>query len=149
MLINCVVYGGGKRLREIAIREIPEWRSHPECFVWVALQDPSHAELAELQEIFGLHDLAIEDVIQQDQRPKIEEYDGTLFAVVHMVDFDGTQVQVGEVNVFVGPGFALSVRSGSPRRSDSSASATLPATRSNPSRHASPRGSPSTPATCR
>ena len=114
MLINCVVYGEGKRLQEIPIREIPQWRGRPDCFVWVALHDPSHGELVELQEIFGLHDLAIEDVIQRDQRPKIEDYDGTLFAVVHMVDFDGTNVQVGEVNVFVGPGFALSVRSGSP-----------------------------------
>lgn len=115
MLINCVVYGDGRRLREISIQEIHEWRGRPDCFVWVALHDPSHAELAELQEIFGLHDLAIEDVIQRDQRPKIEDYDGTLFAVVHMVDFDGKQVQVGEVNVFVGPGFALSVRNGSQR----------------------------------
>ncbi len=115
VLINCVVYGEGKRLREISIREIPQWRDRPDCFVWVALHDPSHAELAELQEIFGLHDLAIEDVLQRDQRPKIEDYDGTLFFVVHLVDFDGSQVQVGEVNVFVGPGFALSVRSGSDR----------------------------------
>jgi magnesium transporter len=114
VLINCVVYGEGKRLQEIAIRDIPQWRDRPDCFVWVALHDPSHEELAELQQIFGLHDLAIEDVIQRDQRPKIEEYDGTLFAVVHMVDFNGTHVEVGEVNVFVGPGFALSVRSGSP-----------------------------------
>jgi magnesium transporter len=115
VLINCVVYSDGKRLREIGVADIPEWRSRPDCFVWLALHDPMHAELAELQDIFGLHDLAIEDVIQRDQRPKIEEYDGTLFAVVHLVDFDGEQVQVGEVNVFVGQGFALSVRSGSAR----------------------------------
>jgi magnesium transporter len=115
VLINCVVYRNGARLREITVQEIPEWRSQPDCFVWVALHDPTHAEMAHLQEIFGLHDLAIEDVIQQEQRPKIEQYDGTLFAVAHMVELDGEKVQIGEVNVFVGAGFALSVRSGTQR----------------------------------
>jgi magnesium transporter len=114
LLINCVVYEKGHRVRDIPVKDISDWREKPDCFVWVALNEPTQEELAELQEEFGLHDLAIEDVLQQDQRPKIEEYDGSLFVVLHAVSCDGAEVQVGEVNVFVGVDFVLSVRSGTP-----------------------------------
>jgi magnesium transporter len=114
LLINCVVYEKGHRVREIPVSDISEWRGRPHCFVWVALSDPSQQELAELQAEFALHDLAVEDVLQQDQRPKIEEYDGSLFVVLHAVDCQGAEVQVGEVNIFVGSDFVLSVRTGSP-----------------------------------
>ena len=113
MLINCVVYEQGVRLRDIAVKEISQWRGRPDCFVWVALSEATPAEMADLQGEFGLHDLAVEDVLHRDQRPKIEEYDGSLFVVLHAVDCEGPDVQVGEVNVFVGPDFVLSVRSGS------------------------------------
>lgn len=113
LLINCVVYEKGHRVCDIPVKDISEWRRRPDCFVWVALSEATQAELEELQEEFGLHDLAVEDVLQRDQRPKIEEYDGSLFAVLHAVDCDGAKVEVGEVNVFVGADFVLSVRSGS------------------------------------
>jgi magnesium transporter len=114
LLINCVVYEKGHRVRDIPVKDISDWRDKPDCFVWVALNEATQEELAELQEEFGLHDLAIEDVLQQDQRPKIEEYDGSLFVVLHAVSCDAGEVQVGEVNVFVGVDFVLSVRSGTP-----------------------------------
>jgi len=114
LLINCVVYENGHRVRDIPVRDISEWRGKPHSFVWVALNEPTQEELAELQGEFGLHDLAIEDVLHQDQRPKIEEYDGSLFVVLHAVDCDGAKVSVGEVNIFVGSDFVLSVRRGSP-----------------------------------
>ena len=114
MLINCVVYDKGHRVRDIPVREISDWRGKPHCFVWVALAEPTQAELAELQEEFGLHDLAIEDVLQQDQRPKIEEYDASLFVVLHAVACHDARIEVGEVNIFVGGDFVLSVRTGSP-----------------------------------
>lgn len=113
MLINCVVYEQGVRVRDIAVKEISQWRGRPDCFVWVALSEATPAEMADLQGEFGLHDLAVEDVLHRDQRPKIEEYDGTLFVVLHAVDCEGPDVHVGEVNVFVGADFVLSVRSGS------------------------------------
>lgn len=115
MLINCVVYEKGVRLREIPVKDISSWLGKPDCFVWVGLNEPTESELAELQREFTLHDLAVEDVLQRDQRPKIEEYDASLFVVLHVVECKEAEVHVGEVNVFVGKDFVLSVRSGSHR----------------------------------
>ena len=112
MLINCAVYEKGVRIKDIPIREISAWLGKPDCFVWVALSEATQEELGELQQEFGLHDLAVEDVLQRDERPKIEEYDGTLFIVLHVVSCEGADVHVGEVNIFVGADFVLSVRSG-------------------------------------
>src|SRR5262245_20947307 len=61
MLVNCVAYQDGKKLGEITKREIHEYLSRPNCFVWVALRDAGDEELREMQEEFGLHDLAVED----------------------------------------------------------------------------------------
>jgi magnesium transporter len=87
--------------------------SRPGCFVWVALLDASPQELDEMKEEFGLHDLAVEDARHGHQRPKIEEYGDSLFAVLHLLepgDGDAKTINVGEVDVFVGPNYVLSVR---------------------------------------
>ena len=111
MLINCVAYQDGKKLADIATRDISDYVSRPECFVWVALSDPTPEELAEMQEEFGLHALAVEDAHHGHQRPKIEEYGDSLFCVLHSVQFVGEKLNVGEVAIFVGPNYVLSVRS--------------------------------------
>jgi magnesium transporter len=112
MLINCVVYQEGQRLSDIPVEDISHWIEQPDCFVWVALRDASNAELATMQEEFGLHDLAVEDASRGHQRPKVEEYGQTLFVVVQMLELDATdQICVGEVDVFVGRNFVLTVRS--------------------------------------
>lgn len=112
MLINCVAYQQGNKLADIAVSQIGEFLHQPECFVWVALKDASDAELLEMQSQFGLHDLAVEDARHGHQRPKIEEYGDTVFTVMHMVEFTPTdELLVGEVAVFVGRNFVLSVRS--------------------------------------
>jgi magnesium transporter len=78
----------------------------------VALKDPGDDELLEMQREFGLHDLAVEDARHGHQRPKIEEYGDTVFTVMHMVEYSPTdELRVGEVCVFVGHNFVLSVRS--------------------------------------
>ena len=111
MLINCVAYEDGRKLADCAIDDISEYLKRAGCFVWVALLDASASELKKMQEEFGLHDLAVEDAQQGHQRPKIEEYDDSLFAVLHTVALaaDG-EVSVGEVDIFVGANFVLSVR---------------------------------------
>lgn len=111
MLINCSAYQEGAKLRDIPIAAISDYVSQPECFVWVALQGAEPAELQEMQEEFGLHVLAVEDAHNGHQRPKIEEYGDSLFAVMHLVDMQDTQLSVGEVDVFVGKNYVLSVRS--------------------------------------
>ena len=111
MLVNCVAYRDGRRLTDISVSAISDYLAQPDCFVWVALRDASDAELVQMQEEFGLHDLAVEDARHGHQRPKIEEYGDTLFAVLHLVEFSPTdELRLGEVNVFVGHNFILSVR---------------------------------------
>ena len=111
MLINCVAYEDGTKLADCPIDDISEYLLRPGCFVWVALKDATPEELTKMQVEFGLHDLAIEDARHGHQRPKIEEYDDALFAVLQTVEFsaDG-ELDVGEVDVFVGKNFVLSVR---------------------------------------
>ncbi|MBL0149808.1 MAG: magnesium and cobalt transport protein CorA [Ideonella sp.] len=111
MLINCVAYRDGHKLADIPVAEVSDYLAQANCFVWVALRDADTDELAQMQEEFGLHDLAVEDARHGHQRPKIEEYGETLFAVLHLVEFSPTdELRVGEVNVFVGRNFVLSVR---------------------------------------
>lgn len=68
-----------------------------------------------VQDELGLHPLAVEDASTGHQRPKIEEYGDSLFAVMHLVDiaYDGS-LNVGEIDVFVGPSAVLSVRNRQP-----------------------------------
>lgn len=111
MLINCAAYQDGRKLADIDIDAISDYVSKPECFVWVALKDPTPAELELMGEEFGLHELALEDARKGHQRPKIEEYGDSLFAVLHTVEFDKDgEFNVGELNVFVGPNYVLSIR---------------------------------------
>jgi magnesium transporter len=110
MLINCAAYQDGKKLGDIRKEEIHEYLGRPGCFVWVALKDATPEELAEMQREFGLHELAVEDARHGHQRPKLEEYGDSLFAVVHTVEAVGEELKVGEMNIFVGTNYVLSVR---------------------------------------
>ena len=110
MLINCVAYQDGKKLRDIAIEEISDYVVKPDCFVWVALQDACPAELLKMQEEFGLHPLAVEDAQHGHQRPKIDEFGDSVFAVMQLIEQQGEELNVGEVDVFVGANYILSVR---------------------------------------
>ncbi|MDP1612935.1 MAG: magnesium/cobalt transporter CorA [Sulfuritalea sp.] len=110
MLINCVAYQDGRKLADIDIEAISDYLEKPGCFVWVALRDASDAELEKMREEFALHPLAVEDAHKGHQRPKIEEYGESLFAVVHLLEQQHGEIEVGEVDIFVGHNFVLSVR---------------------------------------
>lgn len=111
MLLNCVAYQEGKKLSDIPVERISEVLHTPGTFVWVAMRDPDQAEMEAMRREFGLHELAVEDALRGHQRPKIEEYGDSLFAIIQLVDIDGGELSVGEVAVFVGPNYVLSVRS--------------------------------------
>ncbi len=114
MLVNCVAYQNGRKLGDIPVEDISEYVKRPDCFVWVALFEPSNAELDQMAEEFGLHPLAVEDARKGHQRPKIEEYQDSLFAVVHTVERapegEDEPLRVGEVAMFVGRNYLLTVR---------------------------------------
>jgi magnesium transporter len=110
MLINCVAYQDGRKLADVDIDAISDYVARPDCFVWVALKDPTADELARMGDEFGLHELALEDAHSGHQRPKIEEYGDSLFAVLHTIERDGDEFQIGELSLFVGPNYVLSIR---------------------------------------
>ena len=68
-----------------------------------------------MREDFGLHQLAVEDARHGHQRPKIEEYGDSLFAVLHTVELCDNDLSVGEVDIFVGPNYVLATRVGAER----------------------------------
>ncbi|MEZ5286600.1 MAG: magnesium/cobalt transporter CorA [Vicinamibacterales bacterium] len=110
MLINCVAYENGRKVADIPLQEIRAHLTGPSSFVWVALKDPDDEELQSVENEFGLHELAVEDARHGHQRPKLDEYGSSLFVVLHVVErADGELVQ-GEVAIFVGPGYIVSVR---------------------------------------
>ena len=111
MLVSCVAYADGRKLADIKPDEISEYLSRPECFVWVGLKDPGPGELAAMQHEFDLHELAVEDARHGHQRPKIEEYGESMFAVLHMIESEGAELVVGELDIFAGRNYILSVRS--------------------------------------
>jgi magnesium transporter len=111
MLINCVAYQEGRKVAEIDRRQIREYLARSGTFVWVALKDPTEAELEEMREEFGLHELAVEDASHGHQRPKVEEYGDSLFVVMTTIELTPTdELKLGEVNVFVGRNYILSIR---------------------------------------
>ena len=110
MLINCAAYKRGKKLADIALADIRQYTVQPDCFVWVAFKDPEAEELAAIQDEFDLHELAVEDAQHGHQRPKIDEYGAALFVVLQMVETVDKELVTGEVAIFVGHNYVVSVR---------------------------------------
>jgi magnesium transporter len=113
MLVNCIAYGrDGRKLRDIALDEISEYLKDTDAFVWVGLHEPDEPLLEKLQEEFGLHDLAIEDAHNAHQRPKIEQYDDSLFIAVHTAQVLAGKIEFGETHMFLGRNYFVTVRHG-------------------------------------
>ncbi len=109
MLINCASYQNGKKIADIAIERISDHIADKDSFVWVALRDPTVDEIAKMKEEFDLHPLAVEDALLGHQRPKIEEYGNSLFAVIQVLKYD-EDISVGELDIFAASDYVLSVR---------------------------------------
>lgn len=110
MLVNCVLYENGEKVADLPVDDVKEYPKGPGSFVWVALRDPDDRELDHVQQKFGLHELAVEDARNGHQRPKLEEYGSSLFVVLHVIERSGDELTQGEVAIFVGPGYIVSVR---------------------------------------
>ncbi|MES2537452.1 MAG: magnesium/cobalt transporter CorA [Pseudomonadota bacterium] len=112
-VINCAVYRQGSKLRDIGVSEISEVLQQPDTFVWVGLLEPSVELMRQMQQEFGLHELAVEDAQIAHQRPKLEEYGDTLFLVLQTAEMHRTKIHLGETHIFLGPRFVVTVRHGS------------------------------------
>ena len=88
----------------------------PGDFLWIGLKNPTQAEFDEVDDELQLHPLAVEDAINGRQRAKIELYDSTVFVVLkplHYLD-ETSDIETGELMVFVGDRFVVTVRRGEP-----------------------------------
>jgi magnesium transporter len=118
-LINNAVYVEGERLQPMSLADtfdvLREERDKPgRDLAWIGLLAPAEAELAELAAEFGLHQLAVDDAVMAHQRPKLERYDATLFAVLRTVWHEAgrDELDFGELHIFMGPDFVITVRHG-------------------------------------
>ncbi|WP_405816360.1 magnesium and cobalt transport protein CorA [Streptomyces sp. NBC_01390] len=121
-VVNCVIYREGVRQPTAPTVEesVARVRKHNRGFVWLGLHEPSETEFARVAELFGLHPLAVEDAVQAHQRPKVERYGDVLFSVFKTVCYveheeltaTSEVVTTGEIMVFAGPDFVVTVRHG-------------------------------------
>jgi magnesium transporter len=120
-VVNWALYVGGRRAPVDSYPEAVIRARRGEGFVWVGLHEPQADDIAGVQQDFGLHPLAVEDAVHAHQRPKLDRYDGMLFAVFKTVRYVPHEeitetseiVDTGEVMLFVGTNFVVTVRHGS------------------------------------
>ena len=116
MIVDCALYRDGRRTEET--RNLPRLvaaaKADPRAFIWMGLLEPTERDLLGVGRLFGLHHLAIEDAVGQHQRPKVEGYGDHIFLVLRALTYDDatSQVETGEIAVFVGQTFVVTVRHG-------------------------------------
>ena len=115
MIIDCAVYEDGRRRDgALPLEEASEAGRQENAFVWIGLHEPTEEEFESIRREFDLHELAVEDAIKAHQRPKLEVYGDSLFVVLRTVRFipETDTTEFGEILLFIGPGFIISVRHG-------------------------------------
>jgi magnesium transporter len=117
MIVDCAHYRDGLRQHtgKMAPEQAAEICKNDSGFIWLGMVEPSPEELTKVQDTFGLHELAVEDAQSFHLRPKVETYEGGVTFVVlrtaRYVD-ELEEVEFGEVSIFIGPGFIITVRQG-------------------------------------
>jgi len=113
MIVDYAIYRDGRRVQEeIPLERTYEASRQEGTFAWIGLFEPTPEEFDAVRSELGLHELAVEDAIKAHQRPKLELYGDTLLVVLKTVEYADDRVEFGEILVFVGKGFVVSVRHG-------------------------------------
>jgi len=115
MIVDCAVYEhGNRRGGMLDLKDVVEYCHREDSFVWIGLVEPSAEEFDAVAREFGLHELAVEDAVHAHQRPKLEVYGDTIFIVLKTARYVDSRevVTFGEVLVFMGDGFIVTVRHG-------------------------------------
>ena len=117
MIVDCAHYRDGRRQHEGPMRpeEAAAICGRDPGFVWLGMVDPADEELESMQDIFGLHELAVEDAQSFHLRPKVEQYqEGIAFVVLRTARYlaDREEVEFGEISIFLGADFIITVRQG-------------------------------------
>jgi magnesium transporter len=115
MIVDRAVYRDGARVAEPDdFAELHAACQAADAVAWLGLYEPNKEEFAAVAREFDLHELAVEDAVKAHQRPKLERYGDSLFLVLRPARYvDETEtVLFGEVAIFVGPQFVITVRHG-------------------------------------
>jgi magnesium transporter len=120
VVVDCAVYVDGRRQEPVAPEDALQSATAQGGFVWLGLYEPTEEELTAISERYGLHPLAVEDAVYAHQRPKLEHYDDALFMVLKTARYveheqltaTSEVVDTGEVMVFVGANYVITVRHG-------------------------------------
>jgi magnesium transporter len=115
VIVDRAIYRDGERVA--APQDLAEMAAacrDADGIAWLGLYRPTREEFADVTREFALHELAVEDAVGAHQRAKLEYYGDTLFCVLHPARYiDETEtVEFGEVHVFAGPRFVITVRHG-------------------------------------
>jgi magnesium transporter len=116
MIVDCAAYAGGERREgDLSLEQAGKAAGRAGTFVWVGVFEPDEAEFKAVAAEFGLHELAVEDAVRAHQRPKLEAYGETIHIVVKPARYVDPKevIEVGELSVFIAPGFVITVRHGS------------------------------------
>jgi len=115
VIVDCGVYEKGRRREgKLSLEQAHEASRAEDAFVWLGVAEPSAEEFGVIARQFDLHELAVEDAVKAQQRPKVELFGDTLLVVVKTIDRpDPTHaVEVGELLLFVNSDFIITVRHG-------------------------------------
>jgi magnesium transporter len=119
VIVDCALYHDGARepIEGDLHDALLVARSREDSFIWIGLYEPVADELERVAKEFDLHPLAIEDAVKAHQRPKVERYDDSTFVVLKTVRYDeaNQQIDLGDVMLFLGDSFVVSVRHGQGR----------------------------------
>jgi magnesium transporter len=113
VIVDCAVYRDGRR------ENVPLERLRAATgggFAWIGLYEPTEDEFDSIRREFALHPLAVEDAIESHQRPKLEVFEDMVFLVLKTARYVDPEevVQIGEIMVFLGPDYVITVRHGEP-----------------------------------
>jgi magnesium transporter len=113
-MVDAGLYVAGKRVATptTVVEACSALREQEGAMAWIGLFRPTEAQFRPVAEEFGLHEVAVEDAIVAHQRPKLERYGETLFVVLRAATYldDVEEVEFGEIHVFIGSNFVLTVR---------------------------------------
>jgi magnesium transporter len=115
VIVECAVYeDGNRRPGALELSDACEAGQEPGAFVWIDLFEPTPDEFGAIRAEFGLHPLAIEDALEAHERPKLERFDDVAFLVLKTAHYDDPteDITFGEVMIFAGGGFVITVRHG-------------------------------------
>ena len=117
--MKVVAWRGGKLRTELSARALAAAVADGESYVWIDLADPNHDELSRIAELLHIHPLVVEDIVERNQRAKVELSDDYVHLVMFDLSLGAGRVRESEIDLVLGRRFLLSAHLGDwdPQRS--------------------------------